>query len=100
VITDTETKMKIQGVAWGQTQVGAASHLLFFVAITDSELVAERYISANKLDEYNPDYANMIRSIKARPDFEAWAAKQAYIALGVALSVCAEQKYVCFPIVL
>ena len=94
VVTSAETKTALQGVAYGQAQVGQASHVLVFCAEKECAPAGERYIAANKLDQYNAAYAGMIRgslSQKAGAS-EAWTAKQAYIALGFGLAAAAELR--------
>mmetsp|Transcript_5632 Transcript_5632/g.5831 ORF Transcript_5632/g.5831 Transcript_5632/m.5831 type:complete len:210 (+) Transcript_5632:67-696(+) len=88
VVSDSELQEKISPVAFNQPQITDASYLLFFVASTDSPGMADRYIAANKLDEYNPAYAGMIRGMTGSYDeaaMAAWARAQSYIAMGYAL---------------
>lgn len=94
VVSAAETKTALQGVAYGQAQVGQASHLLVFCAEKECAPSGERYIAANKLDEYNAGYAGMIRGSMASKASasEAWCAKQTYIALGFALAAAAELR--------
>ena len=90
VVTAAATKEALMPVCYGQAQVGQASHVLVFTAAKDCAAMGERYIAANKLDEFNPGYAGMIRGsmggIAKAGASEAWAAKQAYIALGFGLA--------------
>ena len=94
VVSAAETKTALQGVAYGQAQVGQASHVLVFCAEKEATPAGERYIAANKLDQYNAGYAGMIRGSMASKAgvSEAWCAKQTYIALGFALAAAAELR--------
>lgn len=101
VISDKALLEKIQTIAWNQSQITDASHLLVFAAWDGYSLekiekvfartVAERGLPADKMD----DYKKMLWG-KYEPLGQAWhathAAKQAYIAFGLAIAAAAEQK--------
>jgi nitroreductase / dihydropteridine reductase len=101
VIETPDIRAKLKDAAWGQTQVTDASHLVLFAAKTN--------LSAASVDEYLQrvaqtrgisidalaDYRNMmVGSIESRTpeQLTQWAARQAYIALGTLLTVCALEE--------
>ena len=53
VVTDAAKRAALKGVAYGQAQVEQASHVLVFTYAKDPVAMGERYIAANKLDQYN-----------------------------------------------
>ncbi|GAA4318221.1 NAD(P)H-dependent oxidoreductase [Pontixanthobacter gangjinensis] len=101
VVKDPETREKLKAAAWNQTQVTDASYLLVFANLKS---VSESYVD-NYLDNI-ADTRNLSREdLKGMEDMiknttlqlsaeeqEAWAAKQAYIALGNLLSAAANLK--------
>jgi nitroreductase/dihydropteridine reductase len=99
VITNQETKDKIQAVAWNQAQIGTSSHLLVFTARTDlvdakEELFTmmsgwDAHIRA-QLSGYEGMVNGLITGLEASNSGLAWAAKQAYIALGFGMVAAAE----------
>ncbi len=98
VVTNQETKDKIQAVAWNQPQVGTSSHLLVFIARTDLLKNTDEYFTL--MSGGNPEiraslkgYEDMVTGFAQSKDENSalvWAAKQAYIAQGFALAACAE----------
>jgi nitroreductase len=86
IITDQETKDKLQAVSWNQPQVGTSSHVLVFCADTDVEK------NIDKLEKMMPDakqYVQLMRGFAEGLTGEArltWSQKQCYIALGNALN--------------
>jgi len=99
VITNPELKAKIQPVAFGQTQIVDSSHLLVFAAwdkYTEERIdgvfahtATERGISVNSFDDYKTRLKNIYLSQPAQVNFEH-AARQAYIAFGLAIAAAAE----------
>ena len=101
VITDTVKKKRLRIAASSQAQVEEASVLLFFVALTNSKIVANRIIQAMHYDISSPQIAMKIRSTYEnmnKDEFVADAKAQAYIALGIALAVAAEMHIASCPI--
>lgn len=101
VITYKELLTKIQAIAFNQSQITECSHLLVFTAWDGYSLekiekvfartVAERGLPANTMDDYKQRLWGMYEPLS-----QEWhathAAKQAYIALGLAMAAAAEQK--------
>lgn len=101
VVTNKELLKKIQPIASGQTQITDCSHLLIFAAwdeYTDERISAifnhttkERGLP----DGFMNDYKNSLLNgyIPMGKDWMAHhAAKQSYIAFGIAIAAAAEQK--------
>lgn len=101
VISDKELLQKIQPIAMNQSQVVDCSHLLVFASwdkytkekmdqIFDYTL-DQRGLPANMMDDYRKNLWDMYSQ-----KTEAWhaehTARQAYIALGIAMVAAAEQK--------
>lgn len=99
VITNAELKAKIHPIAFNQSQILDGSHLLVFAAwdnytskrIEDvfAHIAAERGISASTFDSYCNRLKDMYLSRSAEQNFEH-AARQAYIAFGLAIAAAAE----------
>lgn len=101
VVKDQETREKLKAAAWDQTQVTDASHLLVFA---NFKSVSEEYVDTyldniaetrNMTREDLKGMEDMIKNttLQLSPEVqEAWAAKQAYIALGNLLSAAANYK--------
>ncbi len=101
VVTNKELKDTMQAAAYGQVQVGTASHVLVFavpekITVSDVQkfidnVATTRNMPAEMLDGYK---GMMLGTIGKLPEEaqQIWAAKQAYIALGTALIAAAEQK--------
>ncbi|MBC7557668.1 MAG: NAD(P)H-dependent oxidoreductase [Chryseobacterium sp.] len=101
VVSNEATKQKLQAAAYGQEQVGTASHVFVFAVplnLTENEVntyiqnIAEtRNLPIEALDGFK---GMMMGSVEGLSDQEKqnWSAKQAYIALGTALVAAAEQK--------
>jgi nitroreductase len=97
-VTNPELREKLKAASWGQTQITDASELLVFTVPTnlnDSHVDAfiERTATTRNMPvEQLAEYAGMIKgSINSRNESERthWAAKQAYIALGLLLEAAA-----------
>jgi nitroreductase len=106
VVTDPEVRASIRAIAWNQAQVTEGSHLLVFAAWDN--YTAERI-------NHMFDYTNQVRGFK-NEGWEAYrqqllasypkrdaevnyqhAARQAYIALGVAMVAAASEGVDCTP---
>jgi nitroreductase/dihydropteridine reductase len=101
VISNPELLEKIKPFAWNQGQITDCSHLLVFAAWDSYSLeritkvfdrtVAERGLPSDKMDDYKKTLWGMYEPLPIE-----WhanhAARQAYIALGVAMVAAAEQQ--------
>ena len=101
IIENPEIRAKIQPVAWGQTQIVEASHLLVFANITNfGEAEIDAYIKNMSETRGIPvesvqGYADFMKSkITTLPEEarNVWTAKQTYLALGNLLNAVAELK--------
>ncbi|WP_443944555.1 nitroreductase family protein [Pedobacter sp. AW1-32] len=98
VVTNQELKEKIAPIAFNQAQVIDSSHLLVFAAevnYTDEgidaifkNMNAERGLPENTTDAYKAQLKGMILSRSAEENFNH-AARQAYIAFGIAIAEAA-----------
>jgi len=107
VISNPELLEKIQPIAFNQSQITECSHLLVFAAWDGYSLdritkvfdrtVAERGIPADAMDAYKERLWGMYEPLPVE-----WhanhAARQAYIALGIAMAAAAEQQVDATPI--
>jgi nitroreductase len=101
VISDKELREKLVPVSYGQRQVADASHLLV--------LCIQNEINTNDIDEHfdtvksirntpdevlDPFKAELKSTIETMPETKKsdWATKQAYIALGNLMTVCAVEE--------
>ncbi|KLT68348.1 MULTISPECIES: NAD(P)H-dependent oxidoreductase [Flavobacterium] len=101
VISNKEVKEKLRAVAFDQSQITDASHVLVFAAWDGYSLekistvfdrtLAERGLPANTMDDYKNSLWGMYE-----PLGQEWhanhAARQAYISFGIALAAAAEQE--------
>lgn len=98
VIEDEETKKKLFPLSYNQDQIISASHLFLFCAIKDVDekyannyidLVAKtRGVSVEDITGYSDMVKGFIKGYNNEQKL-SWASKQAYIALGNLLTVCA-----------
>lgn len=106
VITNPETRQKIQDIAWSQTQITEASHLLVFAAWDNYtvERINMMFDLTNDIrgikNQGWEDYRMKLLEAYPNRDPEAnfqHAARQSYIGLGTALLAAAEQEVDCTP---
>lgn len=100
-VTDRALLEKIQAVAFNQPQITEASHLLVFAAwdsVTPEkidyvydQIVRERNLPADALKEYTTRLKSMLTTQPQEQQFN-WAARQTYIAFGVAITAAATEK--------
>lgn len=98
VVTDPEVLAKLVPAAYGQPQVGQASHLVVFTIKKDfsvadvdaliSRTAEVRGIPADSLQAYRDMMAGTV-SAKSEAELAAWNARQTYIALGTLLTSAA-----------
>lgn len=106
VITNPELKEKIKPIANGQTVITDCSHLLVFAAWDNytEENIKEIFDATHDARGFNPsldDYRTRLNSMYVPRPAEVnyqHAARQAYIAFGIALAAAAEQKVDATPI--
>jgi nitroreductase/dihydropteridine reductase len=101
LVSNKEKRAQIQTVAWNQPQVTESSHLLVFAAwdnITEAhidmmfDLTNEQRGFINEgWEAYRKQLKGIVAARGDRANFDA-AARQAYIALGVALVAAAEEQ--------
>ena len=100
VITNHAMRAEIAEVAWGQTQITEGSHLLVFAAWDDYtedriDTVVDLNVAARGDLPRLHDYYDKLKASyvpRAADENYAHAARQAYIALGIALIAAAEQE--------
>ena len=100
-VKNPETREKLKAAAWGQAQVTDASEFLVFAAKTNigeadvteymNDVSKVRNIPLENLEEY-ADMINGSISSRTAEEKVTWAAKQAYIALGIVLAAAALEK--------
>ena len=100
-ISDPELLKKIQPIANNQPQITEASHLLVFAAWDDitseqvdhvfTQIVRERSLPADALDNYKAFLKNHLGGMTRDERFNS-AARQTYIAFGVAIVAAAVEK--------
>lgn len=98
-IYNEKDKKNIKTIAWGQEQVIDCSLLYILAVETDIDAVLKRYeklqinfrgIEKKKAEEYSEFVKNFLNQKKFDTTFyEAWATRQAYLALGFFISVAA-----------
>lgn len=101
VITNSELKAKIQPIAFNQSQIIDGSHLLVFAAWDNytaeridnvfAYTASERGVPVSTFEDYCNRLKGMYLSRPAQVNFEH-AARQAYIAFGLAIAAAAELR--------
>jgi len=100
-VTDPAIRAKLRTAAHGQSAVTDASHFVVFAATTDlgpkqveeftALVAATRNVPIESLADYNKMIGGTLASRTAEQNTD-WAAKQAYIALGILLLAAAENE--------
>ena len=98
VIENEEMKKQIQPVAYNQPQITEASHLLVFAAwenVTEqhvedyiNNIAATRGVTLESLEGFKASLMNIVHGRTPEQKHE-WAARQAYIAFGTAITAAA-----------
>lgn len=101
VITNSELKAKIQPIAFNQSQIIDGSHLLVFAAWDNytaeridnvfAYTASERGVPVSTFEDYRNRLKGLYLSRPAQVNFEH-AARQAYIAFGLAIAAAAELR--------
>ncbi len=95
-VSNKELKEKLKPVSYNQPQVTECQTLFILCARTDVQKRAEEYLEAT--DGVKRGMRDMLMGfVGYLPDKTAWAAKQAYIALGFGLAAAAEHKIASCP---
>lgn len=98
VVENPDIRKKLRDAAWGQAQLTDASQIVLFAAKTNlsaahvDEFVKRAAKIRGIAEESLADYKGMMVGSVEKLTAEArtqWAARQAYIALGTLLTVCA-----------
>lgn len=106
VVSDDATKEKLAKAGYGQPQFTTASHLIVFasdVQTTEQDIDAyiENIAKTRGIDSADlEDYAQMMKgsvTTKSAEDLENWAAKQAYIPVGVLMAAASVAEIDCSP---
>jgi nitroreductase/dihydropteridine reductase len=93
-IRNQEIKDKLKAVSFDQPQVSTCNVLYIFCAHTDVDMRAEEYLKRTGAESMRGMLMGFLDSL---PDKSAWAAKQAYIALGFGLAAAAELRIASCP---
>ncbi len=100
-ISNPELKAKMQPIAYGQTQIVDASHILVFAAYDEytqarvDNVFTQQELERNLPKGFADDYKNQLLGMFAQQTKEQHfqhAARQAYIGFGLALAAAAEQR--------
>lgn len=101
VIESEEVKKKLQPVAYNQPQITESSHLLVFAAwenVTEehvdeyiNNIAIVRNVSVESLAAFRASLMNIVNGLTQEQKYE-WAARQAYIAFGTAITAAAIEE--------
>jgi nitroreductase/dihydropteridine reductase len=101
LVENEKLKKKIQAVAFNQPQVAEASHLLIFAAWADvtekdvtsyiERIATGRNVSVESMAGLNGSLMNIVNT-KTQEEKYQWAARQAYIAFGIAIAAAATES--------
>lgn len=93
-VRNKDLKESLKAVSFGQAQVTECNTLFVFCARTDVEARAEEYLSKTGAEAMRGMLMGFLSNLA---DKTAWAARQAYIALGFALAAAAEAQIASCP---
>lgn len=93
-IKNKEIKETLKPLSYNQVQVTECQTLFILCARTDVKVRAEEYLKATGAEGVREMLMGFLSYL---PDPTAWAAKQAYIALGFGLAAAAEHKIASCP---
>lgn len=101
VVESDELKKKIHPVAYNQPQILESSHLLIFTAwenVSEKDvqdyldnIVQTRGVTHESLEQFKGAMLNFIKGRNQEEKYQ-WSARQAYIALGTALTAAAVEE--------
>ncbi len=93
-VSNKDIKEKLKPVSYNQAQVTECQTLFVLCARSDVKERGEEYLKATGADSMREMLMGFLTYL---PDKTAWAAKQAYIALGFGLAAAAEYKIASCP---
>ena len=101
VISNLELRKQLQPAVYNQPQIIEGSHVLVFAAwdnVTEEHvnnyiknIIEVRGVTSESLDGFRQSLMNIVNGRTTQGKYE-WAARQAYIALGTAISAAALEK--------
>lgn len=101
VVENEEVKKKLQPAAYNQPQITESSHLLVFAAWEDvteehvdeyiNSIAEVRNVSLESLAAFRGSLMNIVNGRTQQQKYE-WAARQAYIAFGTAITAAAVEE--------
>lgn len=101
VVENEELKKQLLPAAYNQSQVVDGSHLLVFAAWTNvteehvdeylADIVATRGVTLDDLADFRAALMRIVNS-RTREEKHEWAARQAYIAFGTAITAAAVEQ--------
>lgn len=101
VVENEELKKQLLPAAYNQSQVVDGSHLLVFAAWTNvteehvneylADIVATRGVTLGELADFRAALMHIVNS-RTREEKHEWAARQAYIAFGTAITAAAVEQ--------
>lgn len=101
IVENPELRAKIQPVAWGQSQIVEASHLIVFANITNfgnaeiddalNNFITTRGLPLDALNAYGEFMKSKISTLPVE-ERNTWTSKQTYLALGNLLNAAAELR--------
>jgi len=94
VVTNKDLKESLKPVSYNQGQVTECQTLFILCARNDVEVRAEEYLKTTGAETMR---GMLMGFISYLPDKTAWAARQAYIALGFGLAAAAEHQIASCP---
>lgn len=99
IIDEPETKTRLKDASYGQSQVADASHVLILCnrvkpgkADVDAYMKLVSEVREVPLEKLNGFSERIISKLEKMDRIAEWTAKQAYIALGNLLTVCAVRR--------
>jgi len=101
VVKNKDLQLKMQSAAFNQVQVSTASHILViciennitkaFIDNYFTNMIKARPINTESIKAYQKTLSKRFEN-KSQEELNLWATKQAYIALGNLLTVCAVEE--------
>ena len=93
-VRNKELKEQLRPVCYGQAQITECDTLFVLCAMNNVQDRAEEYLKATGAEGMREMLMGFLSYL---PDKTAWAARQAYIALGFGLAACAENQIASCP---